>query len=253
MKPPVDLQKAPGKKRVLTRRLLSLLWAMAIALLIADCLIPVSSFATRSSGIGLMLVSWFGMIFLTWRRRWIRFGLLAFTGLSVCFLVAPSPARMAPPTLRQDFLVGLRRYQGVAYYWGGESFRGIDCSGLIRRGLIDSAFSRGLRSLNPGLVRFALWLWWHDCTASDLGEEYRYMTLHVLDTPSVNQLDLSRILPGDLAVTASGVHIMAYLGGNTWIEADPGAGRVITVTTPCETNAWFREPMKIVRWGIFQP
>ena len=79
------------------------------------------------------------------------------------------------------------------------------------------------------------------------------MTVHALDTPSINRLDHSRILPGDLAVTASGVHIMAYLGSNTWIEADPGAGRVITVLAPCETNAWFLEPMKVMRWSILRP
>jgi hypothetical protein len=60
------------------------------------------------------------------------------------------------------------------------------------------------------------------------------------------------VLPGDLAVTRSGVHIMAYLGNKRWIEADPAAGSVITITAPSANNSWFHTPMNIVRWGILQ-
>jgi hypothetical protein len=251
--PSTGLEDAPGRKPVLTRRLLWLLWVAAIASFLGVWLAPVSNRITRFGGVLLLLVCWFGLLSLTWRHHRIRIGLLVITGLAAGFLIMPAPTRLASQTLRQDYLVGLRRYTGVTYYWGGESFKGIDCSGLIRRGLIDSAFCRGVWSLNPELVRYAIWLWWHDCSASDLGEEHLHMTVHVLDTPSINRLDHSRILPGDLAVTASGVHIMAYLGSNTWIEADPGAARVITVSAPCETNAWFLEPMKIMRWSILRP
>jgi cell wall-associated NlpC family hydrolase len=164
------------------------------------------------------------------------------------------PARTSPPTeiLRTDYLAALQRYSGVAYYWGGETGRGIDCSGLIRRGLIDALFLRGMRTLDSGLVRQAISLWWHDCTASALGDEHRGLTVRVLATPSVNVLDHSKVRPGDLAVTTSGVHIMAYLGNNRWIEADPGEGCVITVTAPSKDNIWFRAPMNIVRWSILQ-
>lgn len=51
-------------------------------------------------------------------------------------------------------------------------------------------------------------------------------------------------------MTRNGVHIMAYLGGNTWIEADPGAGQVITVPVPVKDNPRFDTPMKIVRWSV---
>jgi len=154
--------------------------------------------------------------------------------------------------LRSDYISGLQRYNGVTYYWGGESFRGIDCSGLIRRGLIDALFRRGLRTFDAGLVRRAISLWWHDCTASALGEQHRGLTVRLFDTPSVNVLDHSKVLPGDLAVTKSGIHIMAYLGHHHWIEADPGAGRVITVTAPSADNPWFNDPMNIIRWSILQ-
>ena len=239
-------QPAATSRPVRGRRLSGLLWVMTFALFIADCLTPLSNFVTRLAGLVLMLALWLGL------DRGVRLGLLAFTGLAAAFLIAPSPSKQGSSALRQDFVSGLQRYQGVPYYWGGESFKGIDCSGLVRRGLIDSAFCRGLASFNPRLVRYAIWLWWHDCSASDLGEGYLQMTVRVLAAPSVNHLDHSQIVPGDLAVIAGGVHIMAYEGSNSWIEADPGAKRVIVVPAPCRTNAWFTEPAKIMRWRILE-
>jgi hypothetical protein len=111
-------------------------------------------------------------------------------------------------------------------------------------------FWRGLRTFDPGLTRFALHLWWNDCTARTLGEAHAGLTEHLFDTPSLNQLDQSKVRPGDLAVTSNGVHIMAYLGDNTWIEADPGLGRVFSGTVPVKNNLWFDGPMKIVRWSV---
>jgi cell wall-associated NlpC family hydrolase len=100
-------------------------------------------------------------------------------------------------------------------------------------------------------VRRAFWLWWNDCTASGLGKGENQTTSSVLDTQSINALDQSRILPGDLAVTSSGVHVMAYLGSGKWIEAEPEAGRTIIVTPPSD-NQWFKARMRIVRWRDLQ-
>jgi cell wall-associated NlpC family hydrolase len=231
--------------------LLRLLWIAALSLFIAVWLFPISNGMTRSAGLVLFFVVWVGLIGLTWRRRIIRFILLGVTVLGAGFLALPARSRIDPASLRPAYVAGLRRYDGVTYYWGGESPKGIDCSGLIRRGLIDSLFLRGIRTLDAGLIRRSIWLWWHDCSARDLGQG-RGLTVHQFNTPSINALDHSNLLPGDLAVTVSGVHVMAYLGDNIWIEADPKVRQVISVPAPSKDNGWFHGPMKIVRWSDLQ-
>ena len=237
----------------MTPRLPWLLWLAVCVLFLAVWFFPLSNFLLRSAVLALFLVAWPGLVGLCWRRRVLRFALLGAAFLLGGFLAMPARHLPPPQRLRQDYVAGLGHYNGVAYYWGGESPKGIDCSGLVRRGLINSLFYRGVRTLNPGLVRRALWLWWHDCTARDLGGARDGFTIRLLETPGINQLDHSRILPGDLAVTENGVHVMAYLGSDTWIEADPVVGRVISVPVPASDNLWFNTPMRIVRWGVLSP
>jgi hypothetical protein len=121
----------------------------------------------------------------------------------------------------------------------------------MQRGLIDALFLRGVLSADPGPVRYSVWLWWHRTNAAALGDGHGF-TSRRFTVPSINALDHSHILPGDLAVTTSGAHVMAYLGGNQWIEADPSIGRVIIETAPSTQNPWFSTPMNIVRWNILE-
>ncbi len=237
-------------KSLLTRRRLWLFWVLAVILFIAVALMPLGTQKTRVAGLALLFVAWFGLVVLLWRHLYLRLAVLAVSLGSAVFLALPGRAQVDVEGLRRDYVAGLQRYDHVPYYWGGESFMGIDCSGLVRRGLIDAAFCRGLRSLDPGLVRFSLDLWWHDCSAEALGQGWRGLARHVMDIPNINTLDHSKILPGDLAVTASGHHVMAYLGDRRWIEADPGAEKVVVISTQKGDNPWFHSHMTIVRWGI---
>jgi len=238
-------------KKLLTVRSLWILWMAALVAWIVLVIQPESYRMTRLAGVILVAVVWLGWIALTWKRRALRFTLITVTGVSTVFLLLPD-RRIDTQTLRADYLAALRRYEGVTYHWGGENRGGIDCSGLIRRGMIDAMVKRGLLTLDGGLVRRAIVFWWYDCTAKSLGQHYNGLTVYVLDTPSLNALDHSQVLPGDLSVTQNGVHIMAYLGENVWIEADPGARKVIAVKAPSEDNEWFHGPMKIVRWNWLQ-
>ncbi|MCW3096075.1 MAG: cell wall-associated hydrolase, invasion-associated protein [Chthonomonadaceae bacterium] len=65
---------------------------------------------------------------------------------------------------------------------------------------------------------------------------------------TLNRADYSGLQAGEIVVTQSGAHTMAYLGDRIWIEADPLAGSVITVQAPAAKNPWFEQSMKIMRW-----
>jgi cell wall-associated NlpC family hydrolase len=99
-------------------------------------------------------------------------------------------------------------------------------------------------------VRLALALWWRDSTAEALGAGAGGKTVPILEAPSINQIDHQQLRPGDLAVTRTGTHILAYLGEQTWIQADPGEGRVLTLVAPEKDNLWFRAPVRVMRWAV---
>ena len=63
----------------------------------------------------------------------------------------------------------------------------------------------------------------------------------------------SELLPGDLAITANGIHAMCYLGDHRWIEADPGADEVIVVDARDTDIHWFQTEVNLVRWTILEP
>jgi len=152
--------------------------------------------------------------------------------------------------LRETYLHALRSYEGTKYIWGGENWVGIDCSGLLRAGLMKASFQSGLQTLNPRLIRFSLSLWWHDASAAALGQEYRQLTKRLIGPTNLNELDYRQLGPGDMAVTVSGIHIMAYLGDQQWIEADPDLGKVVIVRVPEKVNPWFQETFAILRWRV---
>lgn len=239
-------------KKLFSTRLPWLLWLLALALWITDWLYPLSDKLTRSIGLVLLPVVWLGLIGLCWKHRGFRLALIILSALCAIFLLLPGRKQCDSLALRNAYVTGLRRYAGVHYYWGGEeSPKGVDCSGLIRRGLIDALFFEGIRTLDPGLVRRSIWIWGHDCSAQALGEGHGFAK-RLFSATNLNTLDHSRIMPGDLTVTNTGIHILAYLGENVWIEADPAAGHVITGRSPSDTNIWFLCPMNIVRWNVFQ-
>ena len=193
------------------------------------------------------LISWVGVVYFFWHKKRVRNCFIWVSLLAVVFLSLPGRA-FDLKSLRRSYVASLRSYEDVKYVWGGENRLGVDCSGLIRAGLVRANLLEGLRTLNPRLVRNALFLWWNDSSARALGEEHQQLTRHIMTVSSINELDESKILPGDFAVTVTGVHALAYAGDGIWIEADPHFARVITVKTPTR-NPWFEEPVQIMRWS----
>jgi hypothetical protein len=210
---------------------------------------PIRNGQTRLALVGVPFLLWLGALILFRKSRAARWS----CGLSAAFifLILLLPGR-APDaeTLRREYVQSLRAYDGVPYVWGGETRRGIDCSGLLRAAMIEANWRVGVRTFNPRLLRSAWEIWWHDSSAKALGDEYRGWTERLLVAENLNEANVSRLRPGDIAVTTGGQHCLAYLGNQTWIEADPNArygDKVIQVQTPSK-NAWFSLPMRLLRW-----
>ena len=66
----------------------------------------------------------------------------------------------------------------------------------------------------------------------------------------ISGLDHPALLPGDLAITDDGVHVLVYLGKNQWIQADPGLGKVSVLDGRRDANLWFNVPMTACRWSV---
>lgn len=222
-------------------------WLTLLAFAVLIVIFPVAHKTTRLLLLVCVAALWLWGVFLLRRRQAFAATVLIAGILLLGWLCLPgSPAD--PDAIQRSYVQCLKQYRGTVYVWGGENRMGIDCSGLVRRGLINANAKVGVRTLNPRLVRSALSLWWHDCSARALRDGFRGLTIRLATTPSINSTALDTISPGDLAVTAGGIHVLAYLGGNTWIEADPKVMRVITVDVPSD-NIWFTTPVQLVRWS----
>lgn len=197
---------------------------------------------------------WGGALCLFWGRKWVRAVCLGLVLTVGAVFVLPG----RPPdagAMRREYVRCLRFYRGTLYMWGGGNRLGIDCSGLVQRALIDAAVEQGVATGNPQLIRRGFALWWNDSSARELGEGYRGRTHPLAQVHSLNAADYAQLLPGDFAVTEGGGHTLAYLGDQTWIEADPSAlvgDKVITVHVPDKKNAWFDMPMRLMRWREFE-
>jgi Ca2+/Na+ antiporter len=154
-------------------------------------------------------------------------------------------------SIRQRYIANLAANEGLPFIWGGESLFGTDCSGLVRKEFVNSLIYEGIFTLNPALIRKGLYIWRYDCNARALKDGYKDFTYQISSIPNVNATKDRDLMLGDLAVMDDGAHVMAYIGNNKWIEADPDKLNVLRITVPSD-NPWFSFPAKIVRWSALK-
>lgn len=221
-------------------------WLALWGILLATQIFPVRSTMVRILILALTVALWGGGLALFWKHRVVRVvGILAGLAVAALFLLPGRPE--SADVLRPEYVRAISSYTGTRFVWGGETHLGVDCSGLVRCGLFEADFTRGLATFNPALMREGLALWWYDSSADALMHEYRRNSHLVQSVPDLNTLDYSRIQPGDFAVMSGGNHVMAYIGDRTWIEADPSDGKVVQVKIPT-SRIWFEQPVNILRW-----
>ena len=231
----------------ITYRNLFRLWCVAWFLTIVILIQPLGYTIERLVTGILITVVWVGGIYFGWQRLPIKIATLVVT--LFCSLLLILPGRPAnTEDLRAAYLHAMQGYEGTKYVWGGENRIGIDCSGLVREGLIQANLQQGITTFNSELVRQGLAMWWFDLSALALRDGERGWTTRLFKADSINSINTSKLLPGDLAATADGIHILAYISEHKWIEADPGERKVMVVNVPDKINYWFQVPVYTLRW-----
>jgi hypothetical protein len=233
------------------RRLLIILILGAISTLVVVNLDPVTTKLHRLAILCAMAEVWLGPLILLWKKKAVRVPILIFPMVVIVPFLLPGK-EINRSELREDFLKRMISYEGTPYHWGGESGRGIDCSGLPRKALREALFSNGLRNLDGGSLRLFLKHWWNDASAKALAEGHLDFTIATEETGTIATMDHTKLTLGDLAVTEDRRHILVFLGGEKWIQADPGAGRVIIENGRTSPNGWFAVPVTIHRWRVLE-
>ncbi len=211
---------------------------------------PVQSKLLNLAFLACLMGIWTGFARLVWKHKLGRLVALALPSFALIPLILPA-SEIHGEELRFDSVRRLAAYEGVKYRWGGESGRGIDCSGLPRRALRDALLEYGIKHFNGTAFRVYLEHWWFDASAKALGEGYRRYTANLGTTGTIEQMDFGGLSPGDLAVPTDGVHVLVYAGDDQWIQADPGLGVVATLDGRLDDSEWFRLPVTTHRWQLF--
>jgi hypothetical protein len=207
-------------------RLRLIFFLTCLGLLALVIIIPYRTSLIRAGMLVLCCLAWAGLVALASRRRVLRIVLIVAPALSALLLVTNASGIPDSEALRRRFVERLTDYDGVRYVYGGENHRGVDCSGLVRAAMIRALVDRGFASLDSEMLRSAFTLWWRDTNAIQLGKGANGLTLPIRDGSSMPMRAAQDVRPGDLAVTTSGSHVLAYLGNHRWIEADPDVARV---------------------------
>jgi len=229
------------------RRIIWLVIFGACGGVVMTLLNPVNATLYRIGFLVSVMTIWLGLFVVLWSRKGIRALLLILLAVVTIPFFLPNQ-QMDTGELRTEYLARLKSKKGTTYHWGGESARGIDCSGLPRRSFRDALLIQGLTHANGKAFRKYAEQWWYDTSAESLGLGYRGFTIDLYKSGKISTMSYDGLEPGDLAVTVSGVHVLVYLGGDLWIQADPGIGSVATLDGRKDKNPWFNQPITMHRW-----
>ncbi len=233
----------------MNKRLIIIITVGALAGVLLLPLNPVNSKMLKIVFLGSTVGVWIGFTILFWKRRFLRYFAFTIPFLMIIPFILPG-REIDSEELRTDYLKRMNDFEGTKYHWGGESSLGIDCSGLPRKALRDALFSYGIKHLNGLAFRSFIEQWWFDASAKALGEEYRNYTRPLGISGTIEKMDYSSLVPGDLAVTTCGVHVLVYFGNGQWIQAEPNIGAVVTLDGRTVENVWFSTPITMHRWTI---
>ena len=143
-------------------------------------------------GLPLALVAvWLAVLGWVWRWKiWRAVVLILPLLVATPFCLPEKP--MNPGKLRGRYVAAMERMEGTRYVWGGESPRGIDCSGLPRRALRDALLETGMENLDGSAFREWACQWWFDTSAKALGENYRGFTRPLGVSGKLRDLDCEK-------------------------------------------------------------
>ena len=214
---------------------------LCTAICVAEFIYPVHSNLHKI----ILILSLSGYLILLWQLLYPKIiKIIIVLGLLFTCWFIHNQLRATTHTVYTSYLNELQSFEGCRYFWGGENSWGIDCSGLPRKALFWA-------SLKNGRITEALDLWLYDSSAKAISEAYRDRSYRITTLKSAyQQSDL--LLPGDMAVTTDGIHLMVFLGNNKWIQADPLAGKVHTAQSDKDQNNWFSSSITIIRWSAFK-
>jgi hypothetical protein len=87
-----------------------------------------------------------------------------------------------------------------------------------------------------------------DCTATNFWERgCDGDSFVVQDVPSFDDVDIHKLLPGDIAAF-HGIHVAAFTGNGMWLDSDYKHGGVGIMRRTRRPGGWFYGEVKILRW-----
>lgn len=219
---------------------------LCIVLFIISFIYPVNVGLKRLAVIIFGVLSLLSLFILIQKRKKLRIAYVSVLVI-IAIIMMLNGKKISPDEMRSEYINVLKSYEGTRYVWGGEGRLGVDCSGLIRKALIDTNIKLGLENLSQQYIRRGIYLWFNDFSAQAVRDGYKHLAIKVCDVENLRIADYSKINQGDVAVTESGAHIIAYIGNRKWIEADPYEKKVIVINANDINNILVNSKFRVLR------